>query len=506
MQRARTGDVASQIAIGEAYLRGTDGTSKNEQSALFWLSRAAASGDVSARQVIGKEIDLTTARRSACADLVLSCYAEAGGLGNRNARWRYAEWALAADAPPLIDRELALRWLRELASDGHTQATWLLLLHLRSTPAARRPEDDLTKLAESAARASILNQQAAQQSTARERRSKQRFSALNSAGETSDVLIRQVDALATATMDGEASQVAFQLLEKAAAAGHPEGQYRLGCAYGQLGNDKPPLSPRTSPGAPKHRLAVYWLSLAAEQGHAGASYALAHVFRNRNFSGYSVDASDAALAKAARLGHPLAQYEFGRLLLRRRARSLDHRIEGSYWLWKSHLNGHHEARELLGRLVEIASPARQRLWDAAAGYTQRVELQGLDRMMGMRIRLAQAFGLDSSELLLLEVPGAIREHCLVVNIQSSLVNRRIRLVLVETALQKKVLKEAESILMANSAAILEEDLHARRKRLASILALANGAPIDRREISQMPHIAQQPPILSVEHSSSLALA
>ncbi|WP_459575297.1 tetratricopeptide repeat protein [Cupriavidus sp. 8B] len=462
MKRARCGDVAAQISLGKAYLHGHDGAAANQHSALFWLARAAHGGASSVRQMIWEGIALEVARRSTQADLVLACYAQGGAAGSLVARWRYAQWALAPDARPQADRALAVAWLRELADGGHADAAFRLLLWLRAQPAGLTNADELARLARLAAGRPAAS-----------------IHACAADPEPTDAsgLLEQADALLNhAERHPDVIRRGRELLERAARAGLAEAQFRLGLWHGQLDRQARALDAASRVGKPSHTGAQRWLSCAAAQGHAGACFALACLYRNRHFTRYDVRLADEALGRAAALGHAEAQYQFGRRLWRKRGADLASRLEASAWLWRSGRNGVAAAAELLRTLIEPARPAAQRQWDLPARHVMRVPLRGALRLMGMRVRLAQAFGLERNEMLWLDPPRARHGHCLAVDVSAASPRTRPRLVLLETALQQRVLAEACLLFRDAEHAVAEGSESERRCRLDELLECARPAP------------------------------
>ncbi|MGT2493976.1 hypothetical protein ACU4GD_34485 [Cupriavidus basilensis] len=75
-----------------------------------------------------------------------------------------------------------------------------------------------------------------------------------------------------------------QLLERAARTGSAEAQFRLGLWHGQMDRQARTLDAGERIGKASHTEAQRWLSRAAAQGHAEASYALACLYRNRHFT------------------------------------------------------------------------------------------------------------------------------------------------------------------------------------------------------------------------------
>ncbi|KJK24688.1 hypothetical protein UB46_08175 [Burkholderiaceae bacterium 16] len=62
--------------------------------------------------------------------------------------------------------------------------------------------------------------------------------------------------------------------------------------------------------------------------------------------------------------------------------------------------------------------------------------------MGMRVRLAQAFGLERNEMMWLDPLQARHGHCLAVDVSAACSRARPRLILLDSALQQRVLAEA----------------------------------------------------------------
>ena len=66
-------------------------------------------------------------------------------------------------------------------------------------------------------------------------------------------------------------------------------------------------------------------------------------------------------------------------------------------------------------------------------------MSGSHPLLAARLELAALFGLSRAEALLLDVAGADRGHCLVIDIRSSYGRSKRRLVMVDTAREREAL-------------------------------------------------------------------
>ncbi len=81
LKNARSGDVASQLALGKIYLSGGYRLSPNPKSALLWLSRAALANSLDARLLIGRVFPPELTQQLNNPEFVRLCYRTAAQAG-----------------------------------------------------------------------------------------------------------------------------------------------------------------------------------------------------------------------------------------------------------------------------------------------------------------------------------------------------------------------------------------------------------------------------------------
>lgn len=218
--------------------------------------------------------------------------------------------------------------------------------------------------------------------------------------------------------------------------------------------------------------AAYWLELAAKDGDRDAWFALGEIYRRPQFSGYNAAESDSYLARAADLGHPVAQFKRGANLWRKREK-VEERVRGlqaSYWIWQAHQQGVLEAKELLGKILENVSDPKKNDWfDLAANAGKALNNHAEYRLnaewvlLCHRLIIANQFNLSKAELLLCEVGQLQHEHCVVVDIRHELPKILPRLIQIDTTQQRRCLLAAGKV-FAGSESDLEGNLRQRRYR------------------------------------------
>jgi TPR repeat protein len=187
-------------------------------------------------------------------------------------------------------------------------------------------------------------------------------------------------------------------------------------------------------GAANFKKAVRWLVLAGEQGLAQAWYALSRIYIKPEFSQRNVVEAQKYLERAAEMGYRDAQFECGNAAWRARREQAGNDVRAVFWLQKAARQGCPKA---VGALRKIA-PRMPDAWEGLAGALKGRNLSA-HPLLAARLELALAFGLSRAEALLLELPGADRGHCLVVDIRASYGRSRRRLILVETAQERQLL-------------------------------------------------------------------
>jgi TPR repeat protein len=245
------------------------------------------------------------------------------------------------------------------------------------------------------------------------------------------LLGRCAQALADAgDTDGEAAQ---RMRELAAAGGDRHAQLALGLQLARMDADgaRLPHGCVTS-----FKRAVRWLTQAGEQGLAEAWFALSRIYARPEFSQRCVEEAQACLERAAALGHGGAQLECGLQAWRMRRSDECNDVKAAYWLQKAAAQRCEQAAQVLARIAPAPDGAG---WAVPLLPLLTRDMAGNQPLLAARIELAALFGLTRAEALLLDVKGADRGHCLVIDIRASYGRGRRRLVLVDTARQRQAL-------------------------------------------------------------------
>jgi TPR repeat protein len=158
---------------------------------------------------------------------------------------------------------------------------------------------------------------------------------------------------------------------------------------------------------PRWKLAHHWLSAAAQQGRAGAAWALYQLHRNRAFATRDPLVRREALERAAELGHAEAAYVLAQTLARSTLREAS-ASESLRWLARAAAAGHAPAVDALQER-SVAVPPRP----AALREWQRTLLRGIARTApeaAARLELAASLRLGALEAAFLRgdemlVPG-----------------------------------------------------------------------------------------------------
>lgn len=218
--------------------------------------------------------------------------------------------------------------------------------------------------------------------------------------------------------------------------------------------------------------AAYWLGLAAKDGDRDAWFALGEIYRRPQFSGYSAIESDRCFDRAADLGHAQAQFRRGANMWRKREK-LEEKVRGlqaSYWIWQAQQQGVPEARELLSKILENVSDAKNNDWytlailaEKALNHHAEYKLDQEWVLLCHRLVIANQFNFTKAELLLCDVGQLQHEHCVVVDIRHELPKILPRLIQIDTTQQRRALLAAGKA-FAGSELDQEGNLRQRRYR------------------------------------------
>jgi uncharacterized protein len=189
-----------------------------------------------------------------------------------------------------------------------------------------------------------------------------------------------------------------------------------------------------SNGAANFKKAVRWLTLAGEQGLAEAWYALSRIYIKPEFSQRNVLESQKYLEQAAGMGYRDAQFECGNAAWRARRENENNDVRALFWLQQAARQGCPKAAAAVRKIA----PRLDGAWDGLEALLAGCDLSA-HPLLAARLELALAFGLSRAETLLLDVCGADRGHCLVIDIRASYGRSRRRLVLLETAQERQLL-------------------------------------------------------------------
>jgi len=460
---ARAGRAEFQLALGRLYLFGSAGLPRSLPTALHWLDRAAQQGCAEAWELIGNHIPLDLAR--AGARTVTQWYERAYDNGLKRAGLVYAQLVLdAADgAAAPAGRDKALRALEDAAHAGFPEAQWLLAREHGmaapasasaaaepppSTPAGRhwlreaadsgmgpaqfaQLQQDWDSGARDAylARALPLARMLAGSEAAHGR------VAARLAPDEVLLLSRCARLLAAvsapAAHDGDGSEL-HRFWELAAAEQDRHAQFALGLWCARMRVDGKRIA--GGGGAANFKKAVRWLTLAGEQGLAEAWYALSRIYIKPEFSQRNVLEAQKYLELAAGMGYRDAQLECGNAAWRARRENENNDVRALFWLQRAAVQGCAKAAAAVRKIAPRTPDAWRGLEEALGGRDLSAH-----PLLAARLQLALGFGLSRAEALLLDVHGADRGHCLVVDIRASYGRSRRRLLPVETAQERQLL-------------------------------------------------------------------
>ncbi|WP_296945563.1 hypothetical protein [uncultured Massilia sp.] len=467
---ARAGRAEFQLALGRLYLFGSAGLPRSLPTALHWLDRAARQGCAEAWELIGNHIPLDLARQS--PQPVRLWYERAYDNGLRRAGLVYAQLVLDTDqdASVAAERGKALRALEDAAHAGFPEAQWLLA-RTHGAPAAAeggRPAATVTVPAASPAGRRWLRE------AADSGMEPAQFAQLQHDWDSGrrDAYLARALPLARAVAGSEAAHGraaarlapdevlllsrcaqllaadpaghevdAAELLrfwELAAAEQDRHAQFALGLWSARMRVDGKRIP--GGGGAANFKKAVRWLTLAGEQGLAEAWYALSRIYIKPEFSQRNVAEAQKYLERAAGMGYRDAQLECGNAAWRARRENENNDVRALFWLQRAAAQGCPQAAAAVRKIAPRSPGAWMPLDTLLAGRDLSAH-----PLLAARLELAQVFGLSRAEALLLDVHGADRGHCLVVDIRASYGRSRRRLLPVETAQERQVLDRVRAL-------------------------------------------------------------
>ena len=453
IRSARAGDPHAQLTLGKLYLEGSASLAQNQVTALHWLDRAARQDVSAAWMLIGQAIPVEAVWHSEAPLALSAWYLRAFETGMMHAGWVYAQIVLA-QSEPILTPELqsqALSVLAQVAESGLPQAQWLLAQQEKPDASVARPK----LWAQRAADAGVpeaqqeLMEQAWQACDYRlylrwalplaQAVVTQRAQA-GLSSEQLTLLVRCASALdLLAENAGESLADLAQkqrFWEVAAFHGAREAQLALGLMYARMDAQ----GERSGIGSANFKKAVRWLKLAAEQGSAGAWFALSRIYLKSEFSQRSVLDAQTYLERAANLGHGLAQWECGSAIWRNRREQEGRDIKAVLWLHQAALQGVQKAQALLDK---ITPPPQALAWavQAKALLTRDLtrDLTNRHALLVARLELAWLFGLTRAEALLIDVNRADYGHCLVLDIREHFGRSKRRLILLRTGQERQLL-------------------------------------------------------------------
>lgn len=450
LRTARSGDPDAQCALGKLYLFGSKNLPQSPATALHWLSRSAARGNMDAKLLIGSHISYEMAQTYPDRAAVESWYRDALENGNHQAGLVLAKLILSSgnDADE-NSRSEAIRILETIADQDIAEAQWLLAELVKQSPKHAPMRKEALKWTERAADAGIPEAQMALVEHALENADHDSFLKLALPLARSMVQERQQDMPApddrSARMllhcgklllerkNGQPDEIQG-MWEMAAQSGNTEAAFLLGLWHARMDEH----GSRTSNGAvsTSFRRAIRWLTQAGEQGLAKAWYVLSLIYQKAEFSQRDMASTLRYLDIAANLGHSRAQYERGMYAWRNRRDDESNDIQAVYWLQKAVSNGESPAALMLNK---IASPACPAPWAMAAMQHLTREAANTYPFLAARIELAAVFGLTRPEALLLDIHSADKGHCLLVDIREHYRRSKRRLVLIQTGKERQTL-------------------------------------------------------------------
>ena len=452
LREARTGNAASQYALGKRYLFGSKSLPKSLPTALHWLGRAAAQGNTDAMLLIGEHLSFDTVQTFPNRPMLESWYRTAFRQGSMNAGFTLAKLILASDTANDGKRHAeALGILESVARHDIPEAQWLLAELVRDSQKQSPVKSHALEWTVRAADAGIVDAQMALTSHAWENADYDTF--IRHGLPIARAILKNRIQTDTAALDEASVHLLVRcgkllaeekghqdeipaMWEIAALHKNAEAAFLLGLWHARI--DENGLRTTKGAGATSFKKAIRWLRQAGEQGMAKAWYALSQIYQKAEFSQRDMTDAQRYLEIAANLGHPKAQFDLGMIAWRNRKEDESGDIQAVYWFQKATSNGDTEAAIALNRIASRAQPAS---WALAAQQSLSQETISSYPFLAARIELAAVFGLSRPEALLLDIHAADKGHCLLVDIRKSYRRSKRRLILIQTGHERQTLSK-----------------------------------------------------------------
>lgn len=427
---AQSGQAEAQLAVGKLYLNGGSGLKQDNNTAFYWLRKAASAGSMEAKRLIGSGA-ATLAHNDDQASQRTS------GHESPNADLALADWLLTGQIPA-NDEITALEVLRRAASHGEKRAQLRLAILLQASNQLEEAEEAAYWLERAA-------EQGSKAAAARladwywERFDPASGAWLEKVAQTGEheVLYRLGVMRATVgrTVDGSAPIAKAALLGNRGALLH----------YGLL--HTLPLGRAVTGVANSLKKAAFWLEKASHGGSGHASFELAQLYRLRQFSLKNAALAHKYLETAARQGHAQAQYLLALANLRDSV-GRDSDIAAAGWLLAAARQGHAAAASI-ARLLYARKPAPTS--SVTARQSRIVKMLSRTRIaLAARLEVASAFRLTIPELLLIDPDDADRTDFLVLDLRRHMRRAKRRIVAIDSPEERSLLDRARRLLSTSN--------------------------------------------------------
>lgn len=471
LNAARAGIATAQIALAKRYLSGSSGLPQNVATGLYWLERAAQQEMPEAWSLIGSHVPYDVAVRAPDRQAVCHWYERAFDSGNIQAGLVLAKLVFTAGASPQTPALRSKAWqaLEYAAEQGIPDAQWLLAEQLAQNDGitVRRDEVEVrsdlnpatpTRYLDWARRAAANGQLQAHRLLADHawQHADERMylhwaiplahaliaGAPNSASATDQLRSNDIVLLSRCVRalfhSGDINNTAIaKFAEAAARAGDKWAQLYLGLWLAKMDEEGRRIA--GSGRLVNYRKALQWLTLAGQQGVASAWYVAARIHFNPHVASRNTADAEHYLVRAAEGGHRGAQLEWANRLWRKRATVSGNDLQAVYWLQQAAAQGCPQAAAALGK---CASPSQCADWAARALRAAHVKL---DPLMAARLKVAACFGLTEREAMLINIAAADRGHCLDINVAERDGRGKRRLILIQTATERRLLDEVKLV-------------------------------------------------------------
>lgn len=432
VKEASSGNPAAQLALGRIYLDGSHGVRRDTSTAYYWLQKAAAGGVSEAVRLIGTEISEASVTDPASA---VPLYEQASRDGATNAGLTVANWIVAGVVPSGRETR-AVDLVLQAAEQGDRRAQLRLAMFYQHGDLVARDERQAMYWFERAAeQGSVAAQMAFADHLWKQAdpAAAKWLKALVSTGD-SEICFRYGSVL----LAGGRTREAASWLRRAAEDGHPEAQLKYGLLFATPRNGKLGNMPNS------YKKTAHWLEKASRQGSTKASYELSRLYALRSFSLRDSAMARRYLEKAAQQGHAHAQYLTGKAYWRLRRVESDADATAVAWLVRASCQDHAAAAGMLDSICTVPrAPSPEVL------QTQRAAIRAAAKFnlpLSTRLELAQVFGLQRAEMLLLRPADADRGECMLIDLRTVLKSARRRLVPILDASARGVLDRAIRLL------------------------------------------------------------